>query len=472
MRRTSKVVGTGLLVVVLAAGAYLVGDAYDLVPGGLTLSAPPPTALPFPTAPGLVAAKAAATAALKAPDPNAPMPAAGVVQSKVDALVASPALGPTTGVVVADRLTGEVLATHLPDEARVPASTAKLLTAAAALDTLDPQTTLPTTVRMGAAGDEIVLVGGGDMMLAAGAGDPTAVVGHAGMADLAAQVAKNLTLRGTTKVRLRVDDTLFSGPTVAPGWTSSEINLGYVAPVTPLAVNIGKIRAGEYVPRFADPALSAGKVFAQRLAEDGITVVGAPTRGTAPAGAQLLGKVESAPLADVVRYTLTTSDNTIAEVLGRLVAVAEGLPASFDGATQAVLHTIDTLGISTAGDHLADCSGLYAATGITPRTLVAVLRATQDPKHPTLRDIAEGVPIGGLTGTLDNRFTTGAAAGDVRAKTGSLPGVTSLAGTLITADGRQLVFAVMADATGAAGQEAPLRAIDAFVEGLVGCGCR
>ncbi len=472
MATAARVVGTGVLVVVLAGGAYLTADAYDLVPGGLTLAAPVPPALPFPMAPGAAAAQATATPALTSLDENAPMPAAGVLQGQVDALVASAALGPTTGVLVADRITGEVLATHLPDDARVPASTAKLLTATAALGTLDPQGTLPTTVVAGESDDQIVLVGGGDMMLAAGAGDPTAVVGRAGLGDLAAEVAKDLTLRGTTTVRLRVDDTLFSGPAVSPGWTQSELNLGYVAPVTALAVNIAKTKDGEYVPRYPDPSIAAAKVFAQRLTEAGITVEGSPTRGTAPSGARVLGEVDSAPLADVVRYALTTSDNTIAEVLGRLVAAGEGLPASFSGATQGVLHAVGTLGIDTTGAHLTDCSGLAADSGISPRTLVATLSAIQDGTHPALRDVAAGLPIAGLTGTLTDRFTTNPAAGQIRAKTGSLPGVTSLAGTVVTVDGRQLVFAVMSDATGAVGQDAPRKAIDAFVAGLAGCGCQ
>ena len=472
MATAGKVVGTGVLVVVLAGGAYLTADAFDLVPGGLTLAAPAPPALPFPAAPGVAAAQAAAAPALADVDAAAPMPAAGVIQGQVDALVADAALGLTTGVLVADRLTGEVLATHLPDDARVPASTAKLLTATAALGTLDPQGTLPTTVVAGASDDQIVLVGGGDMMLAAGAGDPTAVVGRAGLADLAAAVAKDLKLRGTTTVRLGVDDALFEGPTTSPGWTQAELNLGYVAPVTALAVNIGKTKDGEYVPRYPDPAMAAAKVFAQRLADVGITVTGSPSRGAAPSGARVLGEVRSAPLADVVRYALTTSDNTIAEVLGRLVAVGQGLPASFSGATQAVVHAVGTLGIDTTGAHLSDCSGLGTGSAVSPRTLVAVLSATQDARHPALRDVAAGLPIAGLTGTLSDRFTTNPASGQVRAKTGSLPGVTSLAGTLATADGRQLVFAVMADATGAVGQDAPRTAIDAFVAGLAGCGCQ
>jgi len=85
--------------------------------------------------------------------------------------------------------------------------------------------------------------------------------------------------------------------------------------------------------------------------------------------------------------------------------------------------------------------------------------------------VAAGLPIGGLRGTLSDRFGSSAASGLVRAKTGSLSGVTSLAGTLVDADGRQLLFVVLADQTPAGGQYAPRVAIDAFVQRLVGCGC-
>ena len=82
------------------------------------------------------------------------------------------------------------------------------------------------------------------------------------------------------------------------------------------------------------------------------------------------------------------------------------------------------------------------------------------------------MPVAGLTGTLAERYTTTSARGLVRAKTGSLPGVTSLAGTVVDADGRQLLFAVLADQTPAGGQPAPRAAIDGFVARLAGCGCR
>ncbi len=469
MATAARVAGVGTLVVVLAAGAYATADAYDVVPGVVTLAPPVPDPAPFPTAPGAVE-PTAVPRVLGDLDPQAPLPAAPQVQALVDGLVTDARLGPSVGVTVVDQLTGEVLAGHQPDAGRVPASTAKVLTGVAALTALDPATTLPTTVVRVDPGT-IALVGGGDMMLAAGAGDPAATVGHAGLADLAAATAAALAQQGTTTVRLVVDDTLFSGPTQSPGWDPSYVRDGFAAPVTALAVDVAKLRDGEYVPRSPDPSLAAGEVFAQRLAEAGVTVDGKPRRGTAPAGVEL-ARVESAPLVDVVHYFLETSDNTITEVVSRLVALDAGLPASFDGGTQAVLHQVGTLGVDTAGARLVDASGLAAGSSLSPALLADVVRLTTDPQHAALRDVAVGMPVAGLSGTLSGRYTTSDARGLVRAKTGSLPNVTSLAGTALDAQRRQLVFVVMADQTPEGGQWAPRQAVDAFVSQLAACGCR
>jgi len=82
------------------------------------------------------------------------------------------------------------------------------------------------------------------------------------------------------------------------------------------------------------------------------------------------------------------------------------------------------------------------------------------------------LPISGWQGTLTDRFGGGPARGLVRAKTGSLTGVTSLAGTVQTSDGRVLVFAVLADVTPSGGQVGPRAAIDDFIQVLAGCGCQ
>ncbi len=470
MARAGRTIGVAALVVVLAGGAYVTADAYDVVPGLVTLAPEPAPAAPFPEAPGATTTGAGATV-LADLDAATPAPDADQVQALVQGLAGDARLGPTVGVLVADALTGEVLGEHAGDDARTPASTAKLVTGVAALTRLGADRTFDTTVRQGA-GDQIVLVGGGDMMLAAGVGDPDAVNGRAGLADLAALVAVQLRLAGRDTVTLGLDDTLFSGPATAPGWDPADIAMGFVAPVAPLAVDIAKISAGEYPPRRADPAMHAATEFAARLGEAGITVTGTPARVSAPATGDVLGVVSSAPVPEVAQYFLDTSDNTITEVVARMVALDLGLPGSFEGATQAVLRTAQTLGVDTAGATLADASGLADGSALPPRMLLGLLELVVDPAHPELREVSNGMPIGGLTGTLSDRFRSGDATGLVRAKTGSLTSVTSLAGSVLDADGRLLLFVLMADQTGAVGQYQPRQALDGFVSALAGCGCR
>lgn len=469
MARAGRTVGVTGLVVVLAAGAYVTADAYDLVPGLVTLAPATTPAAPFPVAPGAVL-PASSTAVLASLDPAAPTPDATQIQALVDAVTADPRLGASAGAVVTDQLTGEVLGEHGADAARQPASTAKLVTAVAALEQLGGDHTVATRVVDGG-GDRIVLVGGGDMMLAAGAGDPTLVNGRAGLGDLATQVAQRLVLAGRTTVTLALDDTLFTGSTTGP-WDPADVAAGYAAPVTSVAVDIGAMKSGEYPPRYADPAMHAATELAARLTELGITVTGAPTRVTSPATGEELGSVVSAPLSEVAAYFLDMSDNTVTEVVSRLVALDLGLPASFEGGTAAVLRVVQQLGVDIAGVHLADASGLGDGSALTPRFLMGLLSLVTDPAHPALREVATGMPIGGLTGTLSQRFTSGPGAGTVRAKTGSLKNVTSLAGTVLDSDGRLLLFVVMADQTGAIGQWNPRAAIDSFVGQLAGCGCR
>lgn len=468
--RVGRTIGVTALVVLLAGGAYATADAYDVVPGLVTLAPEVAPAEPFPTAPG---ASVAATGAqvLADLDPAAPQPDAARVQALVDTLVADPRVGPSVGAVVADALTGEVLAEHGSAAARTPASTAKLVTGVAALTELGPDRTFDTTVIRVSDG-LIALVGGGDMMLAAGAGDSDAVNGHAGLGDLAAQVAVQLRLAGRDSVSLAVDDTLFSGPSLAPGWDESDVAMGYVAPVSPLAVDVAKMSEGEYPPRYTDPAMHAAREFAARLTESGITVTDGITRVQGTANDDVLGVVSSAPVSEVAQYFLDTSDNTITEVVARMVALDLGLPGSFEGATQAVLRTASTLGVDTTGAVLADASGLAEGSALPPQLLLGLLELVVDPAHPELREVGTGMPIGGLTGTLTSRFTDSVATGLVRAKTGSLKNVTSLAGTVVDADGRQLLFVLMADQTGAVGQYQPRLALDAFVTELAGCGCR
>jgi D-alanyl-D-alanine carboxypeptidase/D-alanyl-D-alanine-endopeptidase (penicillin-binding protein 4) len=180
-------------------------------------------------------------------------------------------------------------------------------------------------------------------------------------------------------------------------------------------------------------------------------------------------------LSELITQMLQESDNVIADVLARQVALAEHVPASFSGATAGIRTVLAGLGVQV-GAGMKDGSGLSSADRVSPAALVGVLRliagATGPPAAAQLHFIASALPVGGWSGTLSYRFTTGtlaAAAGRVRAKTGTLTSVSSLAGFVRDTSGRLLIFSL--DADRAAGTLVADAALDDVVGTLAACGC-
>ena len=401
------------------------------------------------------------------------VPATTALKQILTPLLDAPALGPSVSFDILDPLTGEHLMTQDANTPRTPASTAKLLTSAAALTALGPTTTLPTSTVLGARPGQVILVGGGDVLLGVGKSDPDQVNGHAGLTTLAQQTAKALIAQGLTRIRLALDDTLFTGPTSAPGWDTTDVGDGFVAPIMPLEINAGRITATDYSRRSGDPALAAARIFAQLLGKQKITVIGSVSRAKASAQAVRLGRVRSAPISGQVEYALTESDNTVAETLGRLVAAKAGRPASFAEVGPAVLAVDRSIGVPVTGAVMSDGSGLSASSRVPALALTGVLALATGTEQPQLRSLLSGMPIAGVSGTLRERFlgpSQRAAAGVVRAKTGTLTGVTSLAGTVLDQDGRLLVFAAMADQVKSTATSR--QALDRLATTLATCGCR
>jgi D-alanyl-D-alanine carboxypeptidase/D-alanyl-D-alanine-endopeptidase (penicillin-binding protein 4) len=316
-------------------------------------------------------------------------------------------------------------------------------------------------------GRALYLVGGGDMTLASGPAQdrypesPT-------LGGLARAVADALSDQASpSSYTLRYDDTAWSGPSSAPGWNNGYFYGGDVSRLSALEVDEGRVDPDEQV-RVADPAAQAATAFAAALDRAGITVRGVPTAAAAPAAAEEVAEVSSAPVSALVQRMLTVSDNDLAESLGRAVSVADGGPATFRGAAAAVAERAESLGAE--GVRLSDASGLSRLDRVSPAALVAVLRASLD--RPELRPMLAGLPVAGLTGTIADRFRHGpprAGAGVVRAKTGTLTGVSALAGHVVDADGRVLVFAFLTDR--APSTDAAEDALDRLAGRLAGCGC-
>lgn len=456
-RRRGRGAVAALAALLLVGGGYAAADAADVVPGVLTTTPPVPEPAPFPQP-----TAAPAEPLLPALDPDVPPPSPDTLTEISRELVEDVRTGGDVGVVVRDARTGEVLVDIGGAAPRTPASSLKLLGAVAALDALGPGHVLRTTAVMGEPG-QVVLVGGGDVLLTAGEARPHDAVGRASLRDLAARTAEAL---DGQEVTVALDDTLFSGPRYAPGWGG--IDLDFVMPIQPIAVDAGVSPEGGYQD---DPALAAARAFADALRTEGVTVRGEVTRAVAPAGATELAAVESAPLRDVVAHTLAVSENSVSEVLARLVAVADGQDPTFAGATRAVLARLAALGVPTDGVTLADTSGLLVENQVPTAVLADVMATALDPDRPDLRGAVTGLPVAALEGTLSTRMHN-AAAGVLRAKTGTLLSAVSLTGLVLDADGRLLVFAVVADDLELGGVGPARAAIDEWAARVAACGCR
>jgi serine-type D-Ala-D-Ala carboxypeptidase/endopeptidase (penicillin-binding protein 4) len=428
---------------------------------------------------------------------QAPAPTPEGVRQAIDELVRGAGMG-TVSAAVLDAGTGSILYRYEPDRASVPASAIKLVTAAAVLATLGPAHRIPTVAVAGEQPGEVYLVGGGDPTLAIDKGGtyPDA----ARLEDLADQVREAL---GDTPIRrVVVDAGLFTGEVHGP-WEPTIPGSGFVAPVMALMTDGGRVdpeRVRTPAERWTQPDLAAGQAFADLLGGEGISVergtAPAPPAGAGPPGAgssgtrpaspapgsgsagpaaapepgHELGRVLSPPTIRLVEIMLSWSDNVLAESLARHVALARGATASFEGAAAAQTEVLAELGLSLGDSVLADGSGLSRDNRLTA-TLVTdlLLTALADPE---LAGMFAGLPVAGWSGTLAERYRTpqpdtGNGAGVVRAKTGTLTGVGSLAGLVVTADGALIVFALL---TNHAPFDVPDR-LDRIAATLVTCGC-
>lgn len=379
--------------------------------------------------------------------------------------LADPALGPHVVARVAELTNGRVVLAS-GAAPMVPASTQKLLTGTAVLGVLGPDHVFETRVVQGP-GNKIVLVGGGDPFLARqpASGSPA----RADLQTLATATAESLS-RGS-RVRLRYDASLFTGPTASPRWEPDYLPDGVVSPISALWVDEGRKPTG--FGRVEDPPAAAAAVFARALGRRGITVLGRPRPGRAPALDAELATVSSAPLAQIVEEVLLVSDNEAAEVLLRHIGLAQSLGGSFEGGVAGMRAVLGSLGVPLKGARLYDGSGLSRADRLDPATLIAVLRVAADPAHPELRAVLTGLPVGGATGSLTSRFAGAARPGSgmVRAKTGTLTGVSSLAGLATDRDGDTVVFVLVADRFRVENTLAVRAALDGLAADLAGCRC-
>lgn len=432
--RTTAIV----LCAAVPASFYLLGDLTDAFPGVLTLQSAQETS---GTGPGAQAEEwERVTAPAPGPQvaPSTSPELADDLEERMSAQAALPVVDGNLAFSVVDAATGTVLASRDAETARTPASTLKLLTAAAVLRlyTGDEVLTTRATVQDGL----ITLQGGGDMTLS-----------EEELEDLAAQAAELAAEQGTTTIALALDASYLTGGS-NPAWGNNGPDGGWVTPTASLAVHEGWLDGEQYGPKSTDPAGDAAELFAQLLTEQGLTVRGEVTAAKAPAEAPSV-EVHSEPISQIVRHTLLISDNTTAELLAHLVADARGEETTPQGAAAAVEAEIRDLAAELGLDpqvleglDIRDGSGLSRDDRVPPALLSAVLGQVASGDNPVLQQILFDVPIAGLSGTLVDRFDendTEGARGLVRGKTGYLGGSATLAGVVVLSDGRTAGYSIV-----------------------------
>ncbi|MFD0803184.1 D-alanyl-D-alanine carboxypeptidase/D-alanyl-D-alanine-endopeptidase, partial [Streptomonospora algeriensis] len=396
------------------------------------------------------------------------------------------------------------------DEARtplIPASNAKLLTSAAAMEVLGRDYRFTTTVAAtedpgdGLVDGDLYLIGTGDPTLTADAVD-----------ELAAEVAGS----GVTEVAgdLIADDTRFDDQRLSPAWDPADEPYYYSAQISaltlaansdydtgvvdveaepgghagdpvevalrPMTGNLtlaeeGSTGAPGSAPSFAvdrargtndftahgslpadrtystlrtvhEPADHAAHLFAAALRDHGVHVAGEVARGAAPQQAEPVAERSSMELGELLVPFMKLSNNGHAEILMKAMGREAAGKGSWDAGIAVATLALRRLGVSTHGVALDDGSGLARSDRMSPATAVRLLdRVRHRPWFDTWRTAlpVAGAPDRMVGGTLSGRMGGTAAEGRVRAKTGTLTGVSALSGYATAADGELLAFSIV-----------------------------
>jgi len=425
-------------------------------------------------------------------------PALLYAQVDISRTLASPKLNAgRTSVVVADAASGSVITQHMPDLALNPASCAKILTSLTALKTLGPDFRFKTVF----ASDRKPRDGTIGTLYVKGYGDPSLVN------EELLKLGAHLRAFGIRRITggIVIDNSFFDGFDYPR--KGGNAGRAYTAPTSALAVNFnsvgvevaptrsgrrskvelkppidvysvrnrvttgGRTRLGVVMGGGSDgrtitasgrissrvqpaviwrsisePVEYAGAVIAYQFRQAGIEVTGPVRSGRMPSGAHVVAEQFSRPLSEIVYDMMKLSTNFVAEQITKtLGAAVHGAPGSTAKGVRAIGDYLVSIGVPRGEIVLENGSGLSALSRISASQLVRVLIAAYNDE--LVRDeFVESLSILGVDGTM--RSWTKMApelAGIVHAKTGTLDGVSTLAGYVPMSGSRVAAFAILAN---------------------------
>jgi len=356
--------------------------------------------------------------------------------------------GPASGAVVYDFTAERLLFAVHANTPRPPASVEKLYTSTAALALLGPTTQLSTTVlgsgSLGADGTwhgDLYLHGGGDPTLGSRAFNAIYADGQGAVIDTLAERVRAAGIRRVTG-HVIADESLFDsqrGP-VATGGLPDLDDLG--GQLSALTYNHGYVgpppKHGWHAP--LTPATYAALEFTRALGRAGVIAQPAQTARMTPDGAQLLASIDSPPLSELLKLMNRPSDDFYAELLLKQLGVRFGGAGTSAAGAAVVSRVLAGYGLHP---RILDGSGLSHEDATTPRDVVQLLvDLTPTANGAVLRD---SLAVAGENGTLETRMGHSMATGRCQGKTGTLDGVTNLAGWCRDRSGHLIVFAFFMD---------------------------
>jgi D-alanyl-D-alanine carboxypeptidase/D-alanyl-D-alanine-endopeptidase (penicillin-binding protein 4) len=179
----------------------------------------------------------------------------------------------------------------------------------------------------------------------------------------------------------------------------------------------------------------------ERLTERGMTLAVTRSEGTLPTGAQTIC-TRTHTIEQVLSKMLKESDNLYAEAMFYQLAASGNRKATAKTGREQVNRLIQKMGMNPGNYYIADGSGLSLYNYVSPELEVAFLRYVYRNGN-IYSQLLPSMPIAGVDGTLENRMRTGFARGNVKAKTGTVTGVSALAGYLTAANGHRLCFSII-----------------------------
>jgi len=317
---------------------------------------------------------------------------------------------------------GRLLADLNGTRPRIPASNQKLVSTAYALDRLGPDYRLNT---------QLWRLGDGSFRLT-GEGDPDLALPQLQRFAMLAMGSGGSSGETPSLVRLQIAEE----PRQAwwpQGWHPDDRYYAYGAPITRLAVTSNAINEAVMNPPSRLQTLLQ-KTMVQRGAKVQLSLVS--SRAPLPADAVLLHQEPSAPMHNLLSLANTESHNFTAEVLLRQGAGTWDLAR----ATQLQMLWLTEQGLPMQGVRVADGSGLDRANRLTSRFLAALLMRMD--QHPYGRAYLASMAVAGQRGTLRNLYVGTPLQGQFFGKTGTISGVRSISGVLMTGTGPRYVSAI------------------------------